>query len=202
MSADTIARLKITLDGVKPKVMRRVEVPLDIRLDRLHLVVQAAMGWTDTHLYELRAGNVCWSAPDPDDDWYGRDVRDAGKARLGYVLEDTAAKKLVYLYNFGDNWRHTIKVERLAAPEPGARYPRLIEVSGRCPPEDCGGPWGYDRLLKAIKDKAHKRHEELTRWVGNDFDPDDDEADGLTANVEALAKQWSRKPAARRGKRR
>jgi hypothetical protein len=201
MSAKTIARLKITLGGVKPKVMRRVEVPLDIPLDRLHLVVQAAMGWTDTHLYELRAGDVRWSVLDPDDDWDDdRDVRDASKARLGDVLEDTGAKKLIYLYDFGDGWEHTIEVERLAAPEPGVLYPRLIEVSGRCPPEDCGGPPGYEELLHAIKDKRHKCHKELTRWVGNDFDPNDDEADGLTANVEALAKKWSRKPAAKRGK--
>jgi hypothetical protein len=80
MSADTIARLKITLDGVKPAVLRGVEVPFDIRLDRLHLTIQAAMGWTNSHLYELRAGDVGWSTPNPDADWTG-DFLDA--ARLG-----------------------------------------------------------------------------------------------------------------------
>ena len=79
----TIARLKIALDDVEPAVLRRVEVPLDIRLDRLHSTIQAAMGWTDTHLYEFRAGGVGWSTP--DDDWDG-DFRDAGKARLGIVV--------------------------------------------------------------------------------------------------------------------
>jgi hypothetical protein len=64
MSADTIARLKISLDDAKPAVLRRVEVPFDIRLDRLHLTIQAAMGWTNSHLYEIRAGNVGWSTPD------------------------------------------------------------------------------------------------------------------------------------------
>jgi hypothetical protein len=68
MSADTIARLKISLDDAKPAVLRRVEVPFDIRLDRLHLTIQAAMGWTNSHLYEIRAGNVGWSTPDPDAD--------------------------------------------------------------------------------------------------------------------------------------
>jgi hypothetical protein len=87
MSADTIARLKITLDDVKPTVMRRVEVPFDILLERLHLTIQAAMGWTNSHLYEIRAGNVGWSTPYPDADW-ANEFLDARKARLGKVLED------------------------------------------------------------------------------------------------------------------
>ena len=66
-------------------------------------------------------------------------------------------------------------------------YPRLIEVSGRCPPEDCGGPWGYAQLLEAIKDPTHERHAELTERIGNDFDPDVDEPELLTMKVEALA---------------
>ena len=85
MIADTIARIKITLDNAKPAVLRRIEVPLDIRLDRLHLTIQAAMGWTNTHLYELRAGGVGWSTPDPDADW--TDFLDARQARLGDILE-------------------------------------------------------------------------------------------------------------------
>lgn len=77
-------------------------------------------------------------------------------------------------------------------------YPRLIEVSGRCPPEDCGGPWGYAELLEAIKDPAHESHAELTEWIGDDFDPGADQAEWLIAEVDALAKKWSRKPTARR----
>jgi len=199
MNADTIACLKITLDDVKPAVVRRVEVPLGITLDRLHLTIQAAMGWTNSHLYELRAGDVGWSRPYPDADWSG-DFLDARKARLGNVLEDIGKKKLVYLYDFGDGWEHTIKVERLTDPEPDVLYPRLIQVSGRCPPEDCGGPWGYAELLEAIKDPKHERHAELVEWIGDDFDPNTDQAEWLIAEVHALAKTWSRKPAAKRTK--
>ena len=173
MSADTIARLKITLDDVKPAVLRRLEVPFDIRLDRLHLTIQAAMAWTNGHLYQFRAGGVGWSTPYPDADWAG-DFLDARKARLDDILEDIGTKTLKYLYDFGDGWEHTIKIERLIEPEPGVLYPRLIEVSGRCPPEDCGGPWGYAELLEAIKDPKHERHAELTEWIGDDFDPDAD----------------------------
>jgi hypothetical protein len=149
MSTDTIARLKITLDRVKPAVLRRVEVPSDIRLDRLHLVIQAAMGWTNSHLYELRAGGVGWSTPLPDAEW-ADDSLDARKARLGDVLADVGTKTLRYLYDFGDGWEHTIKVERLIDPAPGLLYPRLVEAVGACPPEDVGGRWGYAEFLEAI----------------------------------------------------
>ena len=93
MSAAAIARLKIALDDVKPAVLRRIEVPFDIRLDRLHLTIQAAMGWTNSHLYEIRARDVAWSTPYPDQDWAGVFL-DARKARLGDVLEDVGTKTL------------------------------------------------------------------------------------------------------------
>src|SRR5580692_5741219 len=121
MSAATIARLKITLDDVKPVVLRRVEVPFDIRLDRLHLTIQAAMGWTNSHLYEIRAGGVGWSTPYPDADWAG-DFIDARKARLGDSLKDIGKKALRYLYDCGGGWENTIKIERLIDPEPGIHY--------------------------------------------------------------------------------
>jgi hypothetical protein len=200
MIAHTIARISITLDNVKPAVLRRIEVPLDIRLDRLHLTIQAAMGWTNTHLYELRAGGVGWSTPDPDADW--TDFLDARKARLGDILEDIGTKTLAYLYDFGDGWAHTIKIERLADPEPEEPYPRLVEVTGRCPPEDCGGPWGYAELLAAIKDPRHERHAELTEWIGDYFDPNADEAESLTAEVATLARSWCRKSVSKRARRR
>jgi hypothetical protein len=96
MSAATIARLKITLDNVAPVVLRRVEVPFDIRFDRLHLTIQAAMGWTNSHLYEIRAGGVSWSTPYPDADWAG-DFIDARKARLGDILEDIGPNRASFI---------------------------------------------------------------------------------------------------------
>ena len=168
-------------------------MPFDIRLDQLHLTIQTAMGWTNSHLYEIRAGDVGWSTPDPDADWAG-DFLDARKAQLDNILEDIGTRKLVYLYDFGDRWEHTIKVERLADPEPGALYPRLIEISGRCPPEDCGGLWGCAELFDAIKDPKHERHAELTERIGEGFNPEAADAETLTAEVAALAKSRSRKP--------
>jgi hypothetical protein len=192
MSAATIARLKITLDHVEPTVLRRVEVPLSIRLDRLHLTIQAAMGWTNSHLYEILAGNARsgWGIPDPDGD-----MLDAKKTRLVDALEGT--RKLRYLYDFGDGWEHTIKVERRVDAAPGILYPRLIDAIGRCPPEDVGGPWGYDEFLAAMRDPKHERHAEFTEWFSDDFDPDTVDLAWLDEEVTALAKQWSRKPAKR-----
>jgi hypothetical protein len=199
MSAATIARLRITLDNVKPTVVRRIEVPFDIRLDRLHLAIQAAMGWTNSHLYEIRARDVGWSTPLPDVDGAG-DFLDARKARLDDVLEDIGAKTLRYIYDFGDGWEHTIKIERIADAVPGVAYPRLVEAAGRCPPEDVGGPWGYADLLQAIDDPKHERHAELKDWIGDDFDPKTVDTDRLAEELAALAKQWSRKPATRRAR--
>lgn len=190
-----VARLKVTLEDVEPKVLRRIEVPLGIRLDRLHQALQAALGWTDSHLYEIRARDVGWGIPDPD--WGGGPLN-ARKATLAAVLEDTGAKTLRYLYDFGDGWEHTITIERIVDPSLGVLYPRLIEATGRCPPEDVGGPWGYAEFLEAMADPKHERHAEIREWLGEKFDPINPPYDLLVENVAVLAKQWSRKPASRK----
>ena len=195
MTATSIARLKVTLDDVKPAVQRRLEVPLTIRLDRLHLVLQAALGWTDSHLYEIKAGGVGWGMPDPD---FGDGPIDARKARLGAVLEDVGTKTIKYLYDFGDGWEHTIKVERVTEAVPGVAYPVLLDAKGRCPPEDVGGPWGYDEFLEALADPDHEDHADTKTWAGRNYDPKVVDVEGLAAAVAALAKAWTRKPPAKR----
>jgi hypothetical protein len=192
-----IARLKVTLDDVEPKVLRRIEVPLGLRLDRLHQTLQAALGWTDSHLYEIRAQDVGWGIPDPD--WGGGPL-DARKATLAAVLDDTGAKTLRYLYDFGDGWEHTIKIERIVDAQPDVLYPRLVESTGRCPPEDVGGPWGHAEFLEALADVKHERHAEMRDWAGETFDPTNLAGDVLADNVAALAKRWSRKPASKKSR--
>jgi hypothetical protein len=183
-------------------VLRRIEVPFDIRLHRLHLTILASMGWTNSHLYEIRARDAGWSTPDPEIEWNG-DFLDARKARLDAVLEDVGTKKLRYVYDFGDGWEHTITIERLIDPELGRLYPRLIEASGRCPPEDVGGPWGYAELLEVIDDPVHERHPDLHKWIPDQFDPNLADFKSLSDEVAALAKRrWSRKPARRLPRRR
>jgi len=195
MTANSIARLKVTLNDVKPSVQRRVEVPLAIRLDRLHLVLQAAMGWTNSHLYEIRARDVGWGLPDPD---FDDGPLDAKKARLIDVLEDAGTKTVKYLYDFGDGWEHTVKVERITDAVPGLAYPVLINAVGRCPPEDVGGPWGYAEFLGALADPAHENHAEMKNWIGETFDPEAVDIKALSNDVAALAKAWTRKPPTKR----
>ncbi len=98
----TIAHLTITLHDVDPMPVRAVEVPLDVRLDRLHTVIQAAMGWTDTHLYEFRAGGQSWGFPDPDGFFEG--PLSAAKMILEKLVVEAKAQTIRYLYDFGDGW--------------------------------------------------------------------------------------------------
>ena len=172
--------------------MRRVEVPLTIRLDRLHLVLQAAMGWTNSHLYEIRARDIGWGMPDPD---FGDGPLDASKARLIDVLEDVGVKSLKYIYDFGDCWEHTIRIERVTDAVPGVACPRLIEAVGRCPPEDVGGSWGYREFLDVLADPDHEEYAERLEWVGGPFDATNADVESLTQAVDRIAKKWARKPA-------
>jgi len=172
MTADQIARLAIALDEVRPPVRRRIEVPLTIRLDRLHEVFQAVMGWENYHLYEFRIGrDIAYGVPDPSGDFLGSSSRPANRTTLAQLVAQTRNKTFKYVYDFGDDWQHTVKLEAIAAPEPEAVYPRLLSAKGRCPPEDIGGPWGYAEFLEAMTDPNHERHAEMLEWCGPDFDP-------------------------------
>ncbi|MEA2613691.1 MAG: hypothetical protein QOI52_1650 [Chloroflexota bacterium] len=172
MTADQIARLAIALDEVKPPVRRRIEVPLAIRLDRLHQVFQVVMGWENYHLYEFRIGrDIAYGVPDPNGDFLGSSSRPASRTTLAQLVAQTRNKTFKYVYDFGDDWQHTVKLEAIAVPEPEAVYPRLLSAEGPCPPEDIGGPWGYAEYLEAIADPNHERHVEMLEWRGSDFDP-------------------------------
>jgi len=188
----SIARLKITLDDVEPTVMRRIEVPFDISLDRLHLVLQAAFGWTNSHLYEFRIKNIGFGMPDPG---WGDGPLDAAKATLLSAIEDTGAKSFKYLYDFGDGWEHSVKIERIAPALPGLDPISLIDATGACPPEDIGGPWGYQEFIEALADPNHERHAELVEWWGGDqFDADVIDKPAIEQAFWALARKWTRKP--------
>ena len=186
-----IARLKITMDDVEPLVLRRLDVPVDIRLDRLHLVLQAAFGWTNSHMWEIRTGGVGWGIPDPD--WPDGPLS-AKKATLLDVIEDTGAKTLKYLYDFGDGWEHTIKIERITDAISGINYPFLLEASGACPPEDIGGWPGYAEYLDIIADSKHERYKEMTEYYPANFDPHAVDTVAIAEGISQLAKSWIKKP--------
>ena len=120
-------------------------------------------------------------------------------ARQGLTafVEDAGAKTLRYLYDFGDGWKRTVKIERLVERMPGERYPRLLEAKGRCPPEDVGGPSGYAEALPAINDPRQERHEECKERMPECFDPAIVNVASIADELTVLAKRWSRKPAGR-----
>lgn len=164
-----VVRLKIELEDVEPKVTRRIEVPLEFRLDRLHRVMQVVMPWEDYHLYEFRVSrSLAYGIADRD---WSPETRSAARATLGDLLDNLSGKTFRYLYDFGDDWSHKIKVEAVTEADPEAGYPRLLAASGACPPEDSGGPWGYAYYLEAIADPEHEGHEEMIGWRGPGFDP-------------------------------
>ncbi len=161
-----VYQLKITLKDIKPPVWRRVLVP-DCSLERLHEVIQAAMGWENYHLYDFEVGGRHYTDPRGMDDL---DMGDAGKVKLSGVAPEGKAK-LRYTYDFGDDWQHEVLVEKVVPPEDGQKYPVCIAGKRACPPEDCGGPWGYMEFAEAIKDPSHERHGEFIEWRG-EFDPE------------------------------
>ncbi|WP_224389088.1 plasmid pRiA4b ORF-3 family protein [Pseudonocardia sp. ICBG1293] len=168
-----IFRIEITLVEVEPAVYRVVEVPGDATLAVLHQVIQEAMGWENSHLHEFTINQDCYSIPDPDWDPagdLGDRTLDEGATTLARVL--TLGQEADYVYDFGDNWHHTLTVTALITAEPGVRYPRCIDGHGACPPEDVGGAFGYAEFLDALADPHHPEHADRVHWWGSDqYDP-------------------------------
>ncbi len=108
------------------------------------------------------------------------------------VVEDTGAKTLTYLYDFGDGWEHTVKIERIEPPQPAVTYPVLIEALGRCPPEHVGGPPGYEEFLAALADLGHERHSEMVERHGETFDPAAVDLVELDRALQDTAPSWNR----------
>lgn len=166
-----IYQIKVTLLGASPPIWRRLLVPADLTLAQLHVALQAAMGWEDSHLHEFRIGQRRFGVPDPDDRLMGMPQVSSERAvRLSTVLGRIGAKA-VYTYDFGDDWEHAIVLEKRLPADAHLRYPLCIAGKRACPPEDCGGIGGFYSLLDAIRDPNHDQHEEMRDWLGADFDP-------------------------------
>jgi hypothetical protein len=160
-------QLKATLLETKPPIWRRVVVPEDTKLARLHDILQAAFGWWDCHLHEFEIDGVRYGVDDGEDSDPPEDER---RARLRNLVK--AGSSFVYVYDFGDDWRHNVVVEKVLPAQEGATYPVCTGGRRACPPEDCGGTWGYEGFLEAISDPAHEEHDSMLEWVGGSFDPE------------------------------
>ncbi|MFC3505421.1 plasmid pRiA4b ORF-3 family protein [Micromonospora krabiensis] len=161
-----IFQLRISLTGVRPTVWRRVLVPAGYTLDRLHRVVQHAMGWRDCHLHSFEIDGLQYGEPDPDGELALHDELDV---RLDAVLGK--GSRFQYTYDFGDWWEHDLVVEDAVTADPEERYPACLDGERACPPEDVGGPAGYQALLVALADPEHPEHWAMRDWVGDHFDP-------------------------------
>ena len=161
-----IFHLRVVLADVEPPVWRRVAVPGGYTLDRLHRVIQHAMGWQDCHLHCFEVDGVQYGIPDPDGE---PEILDEMDARLDTVVAKGGT--LTYVYDFGDWWHHDVLVEDVVTVDTADRYPAVTDGARQCPPEDVGGPPGHAEFLAAIADPAHPRHTEMHDWIGRDFDP-------------------------------
>jgi hypothetical protein len=162
-----VYRLKIALAYWVPQIWRRVEVP-DCTLDRLHEVIQAAMPWNSSHLWCFKLGRVRYIDPefmDLDDD------RPAIATRIS-DLAAAGVKQFGYEYDFGDGWEHKLTIEKVLPREAGVKYPRCTAGAKACPPDDCGGYPGYERMLYILAHPKHEEYADMLEWVGGPFDPD------------------------------
>jgi hypothetical protein len=165
----SVLQLKVTLLDTKPPIWRRVLVDGSATLDQVHEVIQAAFGWWNYHLHEFEVGRKRYGIPDPDHDW-GEPPRDERRTRLDAIASVGASFR--YTYDFGDGWDHRIDVEKVLSASVGTTVPACIDGRRACPPEDCGGTWGYRELVAILADSTHPDHPERLEWIGRPFDPE------------------------------
>ena len=161
-----VYQLKVTLVGSRPPIWRRILVPSNITLAKLHDVLQAIMAWTNSHMHEFVKDRRSFGDSSMD-----VEVEDERKWRLDQLLTKPN-DKMVYVYDFGDDWQHQVLLEKILEPEPGVRYPVLVAGKRAAPPEDVGGIFGYAEFLDALADPSHPMHEDYKDWVGDGFDPE------------------------------
>lgn len=164
----SLLQLRIELAWLKPAIWRRVVVPDTITLGKLHHVIQAAMGWTESHMHEFEISQQRYGEPDPEWGW-GESV--ISEKRVSLLKSLAGAKTFRYVYDFGDGWEHKIKLEKRVPPDAYPRTPLCLAGENACPPEDVGGPPGYVEFLDAISDPNHPDHAEMLEWCGGKFEP-------------------------------
>ena len=162
--------LRVELVGTQPSIWREVHVPSSFTLGQLHDVIQAAIGWENSHLHMFEDKKRRHYGPPSDDD-FEQDMLD----ETDYTVTDLGSRKgsaFGYIYDFGDDWVHRITVKAIQPPEPGRRYPACVAGARAGPPEDSGGAYGYQDKLKALSNRKHPDREEILEWLGGSFDPE------------------------------
>lgn len=174
---DEVLQFKITLRGIKPPIWRRIQVPSSYTFWDLHVAILNAMGWLGSHLHQFlvadpRTGKEMRFGIPLDDEWDDEYTPLPGwkhGIKKYFPSEKTTA---LYEYDFGDSWRHKVTLEKILPAEENKNYPVCIKGARSCPPEDCGGVWGYMEILEALKDFDNEECESLLEWLGLPFDPE------------------------------
>lgn len=181
-----VYEIELELVGADPRIRRRFAISADETLAYLHDVIIGVMGWDDYHLhcfeikkqrYEMRGTNAEQFQMDPEPLLYETD----------FTLRDLVKRgsRIDYEYDFGDGWRHKLKVVRTGSPEEGVAYPVCLGGERACPPEDCGGTWGYRELLATLADPTHEDHEDMAEWAGA-IDPEAFDIDEVNRRLKAI----------------
>ncbi|KWR84236.1 plasmid pRiA4b ORF-3 family protein [Cupriavidus sp. IDO] len=178
----SVATLRIELLDVKPLVWRRFVVPADIQLPKLHKVIQAVMGWGDSHLHLFNLGGTSYGVL--DDEFSDDNALPEKGVRLTKALGSSA--EFEYQYDVGDNWQHRIVLEVVGAPDLTLTIPVCLAGENACPPEDVGGVSGYDRFREALADPENEEHLDYRTWVGGIFDPAGFDVNAVNARLRAI----------------
>lgn len=163
-------QFKITLPGTSPLVWRRFMVAGNIMFYDLHLTIQVVMGWENDHLYQfIYDKNNFIGNPELLEEM-GDEVADDLDTEVSAVM-DVPGTMIIYEYDFGDDWKHEVVLEKVLDIRPKHQLPYCLEGESNCPPEDCGGLPGFQNLLKIIKNKKHPEHGMVMEWLGKGYDP-------------------------------
>lgn len=180
--APKIYQLHITLIGSKPKIWRRILEDSETLLPDLHKILQTTMGWFNAHLHQFKIGKVLYAPPMDEEPWDDLGEVDYTNHKISAFLRKPK-DKFRYEYDFGDGWIHDIVLEAVLSPEGGEFYPKCTGGKRHCPPEDCGGVWGYAELLKAISNPKHPDYSQMMEWLGEGFDPEDFDIDQVNEGL-------------------
>jgi hypothetical protein len=192
-------QIEIRLAESKPPIWRRLRVLGDTSLDSFHLIIQHAMGWTNSHLYQFEVADRRFSEPDPDDDYSEKPPEDARRKRLS-DLGLRQGSEFSYVYDFGDWWEHRVLVEAVFPPQAEELYPCCVGGARAGPPEDAGGVHGYAELLSALANPRHPDHAQWSEWVPAGFDPeyfDPGETTELLQHFHGKKRRRARRPTSR-----
>lgn len=178
-AGDLLLQVRMTLMDVDdPPVWRRVIIPAAYSLDRVHAVIQAAMGWQNCHLHAFRVGDVIYGL-DPDNELGYLDERK-------FRLDGLTADRIFYDYDFGDSWEHELIIEERTTAADGAIYPACVAGEGACPPEDCGGSPGFAEFKALLAGPPGTEREEMLEWAGGEYDPSRFNLAAVSAEVAAI----------------